>query len=551
MRPLLLFLLTWPAPSVAQPAGTPGAEAAADEKALRAAGLRTDDAALLDFFRGRTLSSVQKDQYGGLIKDLSSPRYTKRVQATENLAKSGYLVKPLLVQVTREPADCEAARRAQLCLSKLEHDPDAGLAAAAARLLAGRKPAGTVAVLLAYLPFAADGPVIEEVVAALAVVSVRDGKPNRALVAALRDPLPLTRTAAAEALCRAGRGEFKSDFLAALKVRDPEARLRLALALFERRHREALPALIDLLAELPAHEVWRAEEALRLAAGDRGPDVLAGPDTPAKKVRDAWAAWWAKHGPATDLAKLDLTPRLLGHTLITQMDPRSGSGRVFELGPDRQVKWEFADVRYPVDAQVTGHNRVLVAEYLGRRVSERDFKGKVIWEKRVELPIACQRLPSGHTFIATRRQLLVLDRAGKEVFTYHHQATSISAARKLRDGQTVFVSGGNLVRLDPAGKQVKSFPVGLVYTLGGNIDALANGHVLVPEYNHNKVTEYDPDGRMCWSVAVRFPISAVRLANGHTLVVSMAEQRVVEFDREGHEVWAYALPGRLWRARGR
>jgi hypothetical protein len=233
------------------------------------------------------------------------------------------------------------------------------------------------------------------------------------------------------------------------------------------------------------------------------------------------------------------------------MDPRSGSGRVFELGPDRQVKWEFEDVRYPVDAQVTGPDRVLVAEYLGRRVSERDFKGKVIWERQVELPIACQRLPNGHTFIATRRQLLVLDRAGKEVFTYHHQATSISAARKLRDGQTVFVSGGSLVRLDTAGKQVKSFPVGLVYNLGGNIDALANGHVLVPEYNHNKVAEYDPDGRVCWSVAVRVPISAVRLANGHTLVVSMAQQRVVEFDREGHEVWAYALPGRLWRARGR
>ena len=35
-------------------------------------------------------------------------------------------------------------------------------------------------------------------------------------------------------------------------------------------------------------------------------------------------------------------------------------------------------------------------------VSERDLQGKIVWERQVDLPVACQRLPGGQTFIATR-----------------------------------------------------------------------------------------------------------------------------------------------------
>jgi outer membrane protein assembly factor BamB len=140
---------------------------------------------------------------------------------------------------------------------------------------------------------------------------------------------------------------------------------------------------------------------------------------------------------------------------------------------------------------------------------------------------------------------------GKEVFTYDHAQTSIGAARKLPDGQTVFVAGGECVRLDARGKQVKNFPVGLVYNLGGNIDVLPNGRVLVPEYTQNRVAEYDADGKLVWSVKVRFPTSAVRLPNGNTLVVSLVDRRAVELTRDGREVWNFQTTARLWRARKR
>jgi hypothetical protein len=550
---LLLLSLAWPALTLGgpAPAGKPDPDALRDEATLRAGRLKTDDAALLHFFRSRTLSPAQQEQFCTLVKQLGAASYGQRARATAGLVKMGPPVKGLLLTVKKNAGDAETRRRAELCLRKLHSAGDAPHAAAAARLLARRKPAGAAQVLLDYLPYAADAPVIEEVRAALRAVAATDGKPEPSLVKALEGVAPAQRAAAAEALCRAGVKGLEAQCVKALTVRDPALRLQVALALLDARRPEALPALIDLVRDLPAGDAWQAEDALRRVAGEQCPRLVVDRETPAEKVHAAWRAWWQKQGKATDLAKLDLAQRLHGYTLVSQMDLRGTTGCVQELGPDRAVRWEITGLRYPVDAQVVRPGRVLIAEYLGRRVSERDFKGNVVWERQVDLPIACQRLPNGHTFVATRRQLLVFDADGKTVFTYHHPATSIAAARKLPDGQMLVVSGIECLRLDAAGKPVKRFHVGRVYNLGGNIDLLPDGRVLVPEFSHNRVAEYDPDGNLRWQVKVRFPISAVRLPNGNTLVVSMADQRVVEFTRDGREVWTYTGAGRLWRARKR
>jgi hypothetical protein len=550
---LLLLSLAWPALTLGGPVsvGKPDPDALRDEATLRAAGLKTDDAALLNFFRSRTLSPAQQEQFRCLVKQLGAASYGQRARATAGLVKMGAPVKGLLLAVKKNAGDAETRRRAELCLRKLHAAGDAQHAAAAARLLTRRKPAGAAQVLFSYLPYAADAPVLEEVRAALGAVAAADGKPEPVLVQALEGAAPAQRAAAAEALCRAGVKELEAQCVKVLDVRDPALRLQVALALLDARRPEALPALIDLVRDLPVGDAWQAEDALRRVAGEQAPPLVVDRDTPAAKVHAAWRAWWQKLGKETDLAKLDLAQRLHGYTLVAQMDLRGTTGCVQELGPDRSVRWEITGLRYPVDAQVVRPDRVLIAEYLGRRVSERDFKGNVVWERQVDLPIACQRLPNGHTFVATRRQLLVFDGDGKEVFTYHHRATSIAAARKLPDGQMLVVSGIECLRLDAAGKPVKRFHVGRVYNLGGNIDVLPGGRVLVPEFSNNRVAEYDLDGNLRWQVKVRFPISAVRLPNGNTLVASMADRRVVEFTRDGREVWTYTGAGRLWRARKR
>jgi hypothetical protein len=95
------------------------------------------------------------------------------------------------------------------------------------------------------------------------------------------------------------------------------------------------------------------------------------------------------------------------------------------------------------------------------------------------------------------------------------------------------------VRLNAMYKEIGSFNVD-VATSGGRIDVLANGHVLIPENNNNRVLEYDAQGKVVWEAAVTQPIIALRLPNGNTLVTTMNTQKgAVELDRDGKEVWHY------------
>jgi len=87
-----------------------------------------------------------------------------------------------------------------------------------------------------------------------------------------------------------------------------------------------------------------------------------------------------------------------GHVVLTCSGTGVKNAKIFELGPDKEVVWQIDGLRYPVDVQVLGKNRVLIAEYLGRRVTERDLKGTSL-DRAVPLPIACQRLPGGLTLL--------------------------------------------------------------------------------------------------------------------------------------------------------
>src|SRR5262249_6086687 len=154
----------------------------------------------------------------------------------------------------------------------------------------------------------------------------------------------------------------------------------------------------------------------------------------------------------------------------------------------------------------------------------------VLWEKRVTMPIACQRLPNRNTFIACRDRFLEVDRSGKEVFSHHQPNHDVMAAQRRRDGQIVYVTqSGTCTRIDATGKVLKTFPIGQMQTYGG-IDLLPNGRLLVPHYSNSKVVEYDPEGKAVWEASVQLPTSAVRLPNGNTLVASMGGMQVLELD---------------------
>jgi hypothetical protein len=515
-----------------------------DEQTLRSAGLGTDDRALLDYFRSRTLSDGDRVNIQKLVRQLGDESYAMREEASLRLVELGAAALPLLRQAVKDP-DPEVVRRAEECLRQIaESGTSTAIPAAAARLLATRKPPGAAEVLLAYLASAANDVVADEVRTALAAIAVRAGQPEKVLVEALSSPVPLRRGAAGEALGRAAAALPQVRKL--LQDPEPAVRLPVALALAACREKEAVPVLIELLAQLPPAQAWPAEDLLCRLAQEKAPSVSLGNDEASRrKCRDAWAAWWRDHHDQADLGLIAGQPRLLGYTLVVLLD----LGIVQELGPGDKPRWQLNGLEFPLDVQYLPGDRILVAEHSGNKVTERDLKGKVLWHKEIEGPLVAQRLPNGNTFIATNHVMVEVDRDGKELYTVTRpEGEMIMKAIKLKNGEIACVtSERRFLRLTTSGKVLSSFAAD-VRTSGGRLDVLPNGHVLIPHLGTNQVIEYDAEGKPVWEARFEAPIAAVRLPNGHTLVTSLNQKRAVELDRAGNEVWEYAQPTRVTRA---
>ena len=102
---------------------------------------------------------------------------------------------------------------------------------------------------------------------------------------------------------------------------------------------------------------------------------------------------------------------------------------------------------------------MLLAEYDGRRVTERNLQGKVLWKFELsERPVACQHLPNGNTLVATNKQILEGSRGGKTISSQQSSHGLIFAAQKLRNGHVVYAThDGLLVELSPKGEELTAF----------------------------------------------------------------------------------------------
>ncbi len=518
-----------------------------DEQVLADNKIPADGPGLLQYFRQHVVQAGDEARMKALIRQLGDDDFDQREDASFQLAGLGLSARPFLQSAVYDP-DVEVAHRARECLKQIDEGTSAATMAAAIRVLAKLKPDGAAAALLNYLPSAGDESLAEGVRLALAGLAVRDGKGDPALIGALTDPSPARRGAAAFALGRARA----ADALPAVRklLQDPDAlvRYRAALALATAREKDAVPALIALLDELPPFETGRAEELLYRVADDKAPPAPPAADLAGRrKYRDAWKAWWDDNGAKVDAAKLEDVARTVGYTLVVLLD----QGRVLELDAANQPRLEVDQLEFPLDAQLLPGDHLLVAEHNGNRVTERNAKNEVVWEKKVEGPLAAQRLANGNTFIATRTGLLELKPNGDEAFAYNPpNGEIIMKAQKLRNGDIALIMQLGVPRfavLDAKGKELRGFNVDLRYS-GGRIDVLPNGNVLLPEAGDNRVVELDKQGGVVWEVSAEQPIAAVRLPNGNTLITSMTEHRAVEVDHEGKEVWQYRQDTRVTRA---
>lgn len=511
-----------------------------------------DDRRLLDEVRKRTVTEGLRKRCEELIKKLGDSDFAVREKAQAEVKAMGSLIVPLLRHAMRN-SDLEIRNRARDCLSEMERDKNLPLSPITPRLIALRKPAGAAETLLAYTPYADEETGLPEVQLALNAVAFSHGKPDAALLRALSDAQAARRAAAAEALCLGGDRTHLPDIRKLLKDSSPVVRMKVALALAGTGQRDAVPTLIDLIGELPNAEVEPAEEYLQRLAGDKPPTSLpSGDDNAARKKRkEAWAAWWKANGQRVALVERyppEGTEHYLGHVLLVI----ANTGEVMELDRDRKERWKLAGLNNPRDVQVLGNDRILVAEWSGQRVTERNRKGDIIWQKQTpnSYPLAVQRLRNGHTFIACNNKLMEVDRAGNEVYSIN-RPHDVIMARKMRDGQIILVSTmRQCIRMDTAGKQLKSFTVQFAWQTG--VDILPNGHVIIPATWMNKVTEYDAEGKTVLDLNANQPYAATRLKNGNMLMAPQQwPSELIETDATGKQVSKLNLPNFPYRIRTR
>jgi len=545
-----MLLLAQEAPEPKKAPAVPPQQAA-DEQLLKNAGIKTDPADLLDFFRKRTLPENERPKIQALIRQLGAESYRVREHAMQELINHGPVVSEVVREAVKDP-DLEISSRAEKVLARIqEKDVAIEVPSAAARMLGVRKPADAVVTLYDFLPFADNDGVIDQVRDVLSQLATEGGKPHPVLVKGLEDKIALRRAIAGEALCKANVAGQKDAVRKLLQDKEPFVRLRIGLALAYAKDPAAIPALIDVLPHLPVSQAWAAEDVLyRLGEGKNPPSISLGHDEPTrKKCRDAWLAWWEKEGKTIDLARLSETPPLLGFTLVVLLD----EGRVMELTGDNKTRWQVGGLVFPLDAQVLpGGERVLVAEYHAQRVTERNLKGEIVWQRQVNGPLVAQRLANGNTFIATDAELIEVDRDNKQVMSVSMpNGERVMKAMKLPNSEiAVLTSEARIVRMDSTGKELSSFVIDIgVRLFGGRIHMQSNGRVLVPHNGENKVVEYDARGKAIWEVSVDQPIAATRLPNGNTIVTTMLPARgAIEFDRAGNEVWSFRAATRVTRA---
>jgi outer membrane protein assembly factor BamB len=519
-----------------------------DERVLKDAGLGTNGTDALVFLRKRTLSPEDLRTIPKLIRQLGDGDFDKREEASKRLLEFGPPVLPLIRPATSD-ADAEVSRRAREVIAEIEGGPGAALPMAAARHVARTKPAGAVPVLVNYLPFADDAGVIGEVMDALVALTPDVDKADAVLRAALKDPLALKRAAGAFVLGRAKDDELRGEVRKLLADKDATVRFRAALGLLAGRDKAAVPTMIELATAAHGDLTWQAEDTLvRLAEGYPLGLLNRDTDEARKTNRKVWTAWWDANAAKVDLKKLEDAPRHLGYTLIPEMH----ANKVWEIGPDKKVLWEARVDGCPIDAQILPGGRFLVAELNTHQVTERDQKtGNVLWMYKINTPIACARLPNGHTFIGTNGSLHVVTPDGKDVMTY--KATDgffIHSVQRLRNGNMVCVSmEGSVREIDATGKEVRTVPLPIRGSWSG-VEGVPNGNYLAVNNAEGKIVEVDKAGKVVWEYQTPGACYASRLPSGNTLIVSN-QSGITEVTPTKEKVWEQPIGSSLWRAHRR
>jgi HEAT repeat protein len=506
---------------------------------------KTSAELLLREVEARTLTDEELARAEALLRKLETEEQEAEPTAARDLVALGPRVSPLLRRAVQQ-SHPRLSPAAGQCLEVIEREfPRIPLPEALFRMLALRRPPGTVAALLAFLPCAENEEMIARITTILVEVGVVDGKADEVLFKALGDRVGIRRAVAAVALRRGGIRDVFPAVRKLLADKDIEVRRRVALELAVAGDQDGAVVLSALLEELPNEQAWEIEEQLERLAGGKAPSYVSGDPIDWKKVAGAWRQWW--QGERGKVVMTDSSVRasggsLRGYTLLVQ--PQSNT--VTELGPDGKPRWTLTGLEGPSDAQVLANQHVLVAER--GRVTERDLRGKVLWKLDGIQPLGVQRLANGNTFIPCNGLLVEVDRAGKDVLRVPWDG--IVAARRLPDGRIVAFDRQNIIQLDKAGREIKQVPA---MTGGGGAgcnEVLDNGHVLKLSPAIGEIVEFDMEGKEVGRFDQPGATHGFRLPNGHTLVM-VEGIKYIELDEKWKPIKETVLAAPAFRVKQR
>jgi hypothetical protein len=291
--------------AAAQP--TPDPQVVEDEKLVRPvlpADAQIDAQTLTDFFRKLTLSDADQKRIQALIARLNAESFKEREQVTKQLIAEGLPALPLLQQPPAG-ASLEQIRRLERCAKAIERPGWTDALAAAARLLAHHAPKDAAATLLAYLPFA-PGDVPEDILVALDQLTAKASAVDPAILAALESPRAGQRAAAAALVGARGTVEQRKVVVRLLDDASPLVRFHAAQGLLAGRDKTAIPVLVSLLKNGPAHLAENAEAILLEVAAATAPKVdWHNTKEDREKSHDAWLAWWHQHKDKLEIAATD------------------------------------------------------------------------------------------------------------------------------------------------------------------------------------------------------------------------------------------------------
>ena len=224
--------------------------------------------------------------------------------------------------------------------------------------------------------------------------------------------------------------------------------------------------------------------------------------------------------------------------LVENMNPEKKSGRVLLMGEKGGILWEINNLNSPNDAKFN-QGRVLISEAGNNRVTERDIRGNVLWEKQIQNPFYVQKTSNGNIFIAARNEILELDSKGKEIFKHSVSGQTILAARK--SGPTeyhVLQYSGNLVKINSKGSELSKVIIPFPTNFGLNgATLLADGKILVSIPTINKIMEFSDRGNLLHEYDSTAPGIATRNMDGTILASNLQANKLVKIRRDGKVLW--------------